>query len=64
MAVSPHELTTYLSGVTYPATKERILTVVRDQGAHDDVLEVLGSLGDREYADPPDVMNELGAIAP
>ena len=62
MAVSPHELTTYLSAVTYPVTKERLLLSVRDQGAHDDVLEILDSLGDREYADSSDVLSELGAV--
>ena len=64
MAVSPDEIQSHLSEVTYPATKERLLLAARDHGAHDDVLEILDSVGDREYADSSDVMNELGAVVP
>lgn len=64
MAVSPDEIRSHLAEVAYPATKERLMLAVRDHGAHDDVLEILDSLGDREYADTSDVMSELGAVVP
>ena len=64
MAVSPDEIESHISGITYPVTRERLLLAARDHGAHDDVLEILGSVGDREYADASDVMSELGVFAP
>lgn len=60
MPVSPAAVQGYLAGVSYPADKMELLHSARQEGADDAILDILASVGDREYADPSDVMNELG----
>lgn len=62
MPVSPNEVSGYLQKAAYPATREELLMTAEKDGARSDVLEILGSVGDREYADPADVMSELGNV--
>lgn len=38
----------YLKGMDYPANKEDLIKYVQEQGAEDDVLEILEQLSDEE----------------
>lgn len=59
MSVSTLEIQGYLTGITYPVDKTELIARARAEGADDAVLDLLDSISDREYADSPDVMNEL-----
>lgn len=63
MPVTPREVNEYLASASYPATRDELLMSAERDGARSDVLEILGSVSDREYADPADVMNELGDVS-
>lgn len=52
------ELQKFLSGVTYPATKQDIIKSAKDDGAPQEVMSLLHGLPDREYDEPTDVSEE------
>jgi hypothetical protein len=62
MDITPNDVRAHLGGISYPATREALLAAAREDGASADVMEMLASIADREYADPDDVMNELGDV--
>jgi hypothetical protein len=45
----------YLSGISYPATKEQLVEHARKNHADDDVLSALQDIPDREYSGPDQV---------
>jgi hypothetical protein len=61
--VSPIELQKHLSGVDYPASKADLVARAQQQGAGDDVLEVLRKIPDREYDGPNAVSAEFSKRA-
>lgn len=49
----------YVDGVTWPADKERVLEVVRRNGAPDDVVEIVRSIDMERLTSPADVHRAL-----
>ena len=52
---SPIDLQKALSGMDYPATKDRIVQHAERNGADDEVMEALRGIEDREYDGPSGV---------
>jgi Protein of unknown function (DUF2795) len=46
------EIQKYLSGVSYPATKDQLVEHARKNGADDQVIEALSGMPDGEYEGP------------
>jgi hypothetical protein len=60
--MSPVEVQKYLSGLDYPAEKDEIVGYAEDQGAEDEILQVLQRLPEKTYNAPAEVSEELGKI--
>lgn len=60
LKVSPAQLQQYLSGVDYPASKDDLIQRAQDNGADQQVLDMLDSLPEQNYDSPTDVSRELG----
>ena len=53
-------MTRYLNGVHFPAKKEDLLRLARDNGAEEDVIEVIEALPDEQYQSVADIMKGYG----
>jgi hypothetical protein len=61
MSTSSTEVKKALKGADYPASREDLIEVARENEAPDDVIDELEeSLGEEEYDSPADVMAVLG----
>lgn len=58
--VSPTEIEQYLRDVDFPADKKQIVAVVTDSGASQEVLSLLHTLPEQEYADEIAVVESIG----
>ncbi|GGU30962.1 DUF2795 domain-containing protein [Lentzea flava] len=56
---NPIEIQKNLAGVDYPVSKQQLIDKARDNGAGDDVLELLEKLPDRQYDGPNAVSAEV-----
>ncbi|HAQ59444.1 MAG TPA: hypothetical protein DCR63_03015 [Microbacterium sp.] len=56
---SPIELQKYLGGVDYPASKDTLLSVARDNGAPQDVVDALESSGADSFDSPTAVSSAV-----
>jgi uncharacterized protein DUF2795 len=52
----------FLGGVEYPATKDDLIDRAGQNGAEDDVLDMLDLLPDMDYNGPGDVTRELATL--
>jgi hypothetical protein len=59
--INPGEATQYLEGVDYPASKEDLASAAKDNGAPEDLVERLGTLGRPTFSGPDEVVAELEA---
>ncbi|HEU4580626.1 MAG TPA: DUF2795 domain-containing protein [Polyangiaceae bacterium] len=57
---SPSNVQSYLSGVSYPASKDDLLAAAKRNGASGEVLEILRGFEDSEFGGPQDVMKAYG----
>jgi hypothetical protein len=57
--ISPVEVQETLSGVDYPADKQQLMDMARDNGADQEVLDALEGIPDQEYGSPTDVTSAL-----
>jgi hypothetical protein len=57
--INPDEVTRYLDGVDYPASKEDLTSAAEDNGAPKDLLERLRTLGRTSFSDLDEVVEEL-----
>jgi hypothetical protein len=55
------DLEQFLSGVTFPADKQDLITAARDKGAPDSVIGAMDRISDRSYRSTDDVMKALGS---
>ncbi|WNZ26048.1 DUF2795 domain-containing protein [Leptolyngbya sp. NK1-12] len=60
--VNPIELQKYLKGMNYPASKDDLIDHAEEQGADDDILDLLEQLPDEEYETPTDVNQAVGEL--
>ena len=61
MAFNPEDAPKYLKGVDYPASKEDLISAAETNGAPDELIELIGTLGRPEFSGPEDVVEELQA---
>jgi hypothetical protein len=59
---SPANVQTYLKGIDYPAKKDDLIRKARDNGAPDEVMDILQQLQEEEYGGPQDVMKAYGQV--
>jgi len=50
--INPDEATQYLDGVDYPASKDDIATAAQDNGAPEELVERLRTLGRPSFSGP------------
>ncbi len=61
MGFDPEDAREYLVGVDYPASKEDLVSAAEDNGAPEDLIEMLGTLDRPEFSEQEDVIAELRA---
>jgi uncharacterized protein DUF2795 len=59
---NPVEIERYLKGVDYPAKKNDLIKHARQQGASQDVLEILKDLREENFNGPVDVNRAVSEI--
>jgi hypothetical protein len=59
--INPDEVNRYLEGVDYPASKEDLATAAEGNGAPEELLERLRTLGRPSFSDQDEVVAELEA---
>jgi Protein of unknown function (DUF2795) len=59
--LDPDEVTQYLEGVDYPASKDDLATAAEGNGAPDELVERLRTLGRPDFSGPDEVVAELEA---
>jgi hypothetical protein len=59
---TPIELQKYLKNVAYPARKGDLEKAARNNGAKENILELIKELPDEEYDAPPAVMQAFGEL--
>jgi len=57
---SPANVATYLKGIDYPANKQDLLQHARQNGAEQDVVDVLECMPEQQYGNMADVMKGYG----
>jgi hypothetical protein len=60
--VSPAQVEAYLKGISFPASKQDIIRQAEDNGADKPVLNILGSLREKEYYSPIDISKAIGKM--
>jgi hypothetical protein len=61
MDFDPADVTQYLEGVDFPASKDDIATSAENNGAPDELVERLRTLGRPDFSGPDEVVAELEA---
>jgi hypothetical protein len=59
---NPIQVQKYLSGMDYPADKDEIIDHAKDQGADNDVAQILQQLPERDYKTAADISKAIGQI--
>ena len=59
---SPAQVQTYLKGIDYPAKKDDLIRTAQDNGAPEEVMEILQQLQEEEYGGPQAAMKAYGQI--
>jgi hypothetical protein len=57
--INPDEATRYLEGVDYPASKEDLTAAAEGNGAPEELLERIRTLGRPSFSDQDEVVAEL-----
>ncbi|SFU69915.1 DUF2795 domain-containing protein [Halomonas korlensis] len=57
---SPANVTHHLKGTDFPASRADIEQQAQENGADDEILEVVRNMPDREYEDMADVLKGVG----
>lgn len=59
MDVNPIELQKHLKGVSYPATKDDLVSTAKGNDAPGEIVNALEGMDGTEYSGPDDVMRAL-----
>ena len=62
MAANPIEIQKHLSGVSYPASKDDLVSHAREEDAPDEVMDTLQRLPERDYDGPTAVTEAVGGL--
>ena len=57
---SPSNVQSFLSGVSYPASKQDLLAAAKRNGAPREVIDIIQGFEEPEFGGPQDVMKEYG----
>lgn len=60
--VSAAKIQVYLKGIDYPVDKNELVDHAEENGAPDQVMDILRQLADKQYTSPADVEKEFGRI--
>lgn len=60
--VNPIELQKHLKGVSYPASKEDIVSAAESNGADGDLLDAIRGIADGTYDSPTDVNHAVSEV--
>lgn len=60
--VSAAKLASYMKGIRFPCDKNEIIDKAEQNGAPDNVLEILRDLPEKQYSTAVDVEKEFGKI--
>lgn len=55
------EVQRYLKGVDYPCRPEQLVSAAQDEGAPDEILDLLRGLDDRDYDAPTEISEAIAA---
>ena len=61
MDFDPDDARQYLEGVDYPASKDDLATAAEDNGAPNELVERIRTLGRPDFSGPDEVVAELEA---
>ncbi len=61
MASDAEDARQYLQGVDYPAKKEQLISTAEDNGAPEELLDMIGTMDRPEFNEEEDVIAELRA---
>ena len=61
MAFDAEDARQYLQGVGYPANKGQLISTAEDNGAPEELLDMIGTLDRPEFNEEEDVIAELRA---
>jgi uncharacterized protein DUF2795 len=59
---NPAEIERYLKGMNYPAKKEDLIKHAQQQGANQNVIEVLREMRDQNFNSPVEVSKAVGEV--
>ncbi|WP_110650771.1 DUF2795 domain-containing protein [Salinicola peritrichatus] len=59
---SPANITHHLKGIDFPASRADIEKQAKENGAEDDVMEIIRQLPDQEYGSMADVTKGVGDV--
>ena len=59
MDVNPIEVQKHLKGISYPASKQDVISTAESNGAPDDVIEALQAANTEQFDGPDDVQRAL-----
>ena len=60
MDLNPIDVQKNLKGVSYPASRDDLVTAARENGGNDDLIAELEGLDEDEFDSPAEVMKALG----
>ena len=59
MDINPDDAQQYLQGVEYPASKEDVVNAAENNGAPDDIMELITGLSRPEFSEEEQVLEDL-----
>ena len=59
MELNPIEVQKHLKGMSYPASKDDLVSTAQQNGADENLLEQLRTMGREDFSGPDDVMEAL-----
>ena len=62
MSFDPDDAQKYLGDVAYPTDKEALLSTAQENGAPDELIELIAGVPLGEFSEPEELMNHLRAI--
>lgn len=60
--VNPPAVETYIEGIEFPTDKSALVELAAENGAPDDVMEILNKFSDQEYGSVMDIAREVARI--
>ncbi len=62
MDINPDDAQQYLQGVEYPASKEDVVNAAENNGAPDEIMELITGLSRPEFSEEEQVLEDLRAF--